>query len=119
MDSKETLDAFLKEFVRSEYEDALKYVQLTFRNDRSPDELITTLKNKKLIHLISYEIIGRHMNKGMNDQVFQSYDVKFCDRYNKNHKCVINVLCEKEPYLPSEDGQWGVNPMFYIPMRKD
>lgn len=102
MDARETLNAFLDAWKKMDWKKAVEYTQITWRNscDRLEQDPIQVLGNMlESLYLPSSD--------------FTLVEVCGCAtkfRYKEeDHPCI--VVCETDPYTPSLEGKWGVNPL--------
>ena len=93
----------LKTEITKLFSDCIPFIQLTFRKDRSTDDLIT---------FIAYvaDMVGDGVVKAkLKDNETRHHKVYRLNTANGNF--VIHVIKEEKPYVTGEKGQWLINPV--------
>jgi hypothetical protein len=116
--AKQTLTSFLESWKTEDYRDMEKHVQLTWldgRGNTCHEQLRRLFMHRQLE---SFEILEGI--PGLNSNARIDFRVKVQFRGN-NVPLILEravVICEYGPYLPSEKGEWGVNPASVLRMGK-
>jgi len=109
MNAMETLKKFMKAWKDRDWSEMFKYTQKTWQSKEgnNPPLLMDWLGPRKLTKT---EIIG--VNKISDSCVDVTLKIGYLFISNlKEVKIKARIICEIEPYKPSKDGEWGVNPV--------
>lgn len=106
----DTLTKFMNAWKDSNWSEMLKNAQKTWRiKENNNSEL---LKNWfYLKDLLTFKVLKIEAISNSCVDVLLSISYVFSDSDLKEVKIRARVICETEPYKPSKDGEWGVNPI--------
>lgn len=110
MDAIATLTKFMKAWKDSNWSEMLKYTQKTWRSkENNNSEMLKDWFYLK--DLLTFKILKINQISESCMDVLLSIRYVFGDSELKETKIRARVICETEPYKPSKDGTWGVNPV--------
>ncbi|MBA7569466.1 hypothetical protein ES708_11205 [subsurface metagenome] len=110
MDAVETIKNFMNAWKDSNWSEMLKYTQKTWRNkENNNSEMLKDWFYLK--DLLTFKILKINQISESCMDVLLSIRYVFGDSKLKETKIRARVICETEPYKPSKDGTWGVNPV--------
>ncbi len=102
----DNMKMFLKYWKKRNFKKMYRYCQKTWRANHTQGEL-AKLFNKLVLE--DFEIVGELK------VTLVTTDVELSIKVNGEFRNIQGrVLCERQPYKPSEDGVWGVNPISVI-----
>jgi len=106
----DTLKNFMNAWKDSNWSEMLKNTQKTWRSKENNNSEL--LKNWfYLKDLLTFKVLRI---EGISDScvdVLLGISYIFGDSELKETKIMARVICETEPYHPSKDGEWGINPV--------
>lgn len=103
------LSEFLLSWKNKDWTRMVKYTQITWRsNEKNPKEVLDAWFGFK--DLIGAKIT--HKSEGNNVTVDIAAEIYYTIGANvETKKITARIIREKEPYKPSADGDWGINPI--------
>lgn len=106
---KNICSKFLKAWQDEDYESMKDLLQKTWTSKQ--EDITENTKDLLKSHPVNkYEIQDIRYNNKANDvldlEIFADAKIKVSDK-----DISIRLVKEKAPYKPSEDGQWGINPI--------
>jgi len=110
MDAIDALTKFMNAWKDSDWLEMLKYTQKTWRSKENNDSEL--LKNWfYLKDLLTFKILKINQISESCVDVLLGIRYIFGDSKMKETKIMARIICETEPYKPSKEGEWGVNPI--------
>ncbi len=98
----ETLKSFLDAWKLQDYEKMHTLCQKTFKVGHTKNQLKAIMPNR----IKSFKLIKTEKST----EVVYDFDISVRIE-GKSKKSMARVICETEPFKPSIDGEWGVNPL--------
>ena len=110
VDAIETVKKFMNAWKDSNWPEMFKYTQKTWRSKENNNSEL--LKNWfYLKDLLTFKILRINQISLSCVDVLLGIGYMFGNLKLKETKVRARVICETEPYKPSKDGTWGVNPI--------
>lgn len=110
MNAIATLTKFMNAWKDSNWSEMLKNTQKTWRSkENNNSELLKDWFHLK--DLLTFKVIKIEAISNSCVDVLLGISYVFSDSELKEVKIRARMICEIEPYKPSEDGEWGVNPI--------
>ena len=110
MDAIDVLKNFMNAWKDSNWSDMLENTQKTWRSKETNNSEL--LKNWfYLKDLLTFKVLKINQISESCVDVLLGISYMFGDSKIKETKIRDRVICEIEPYKPSKDGTWGVNPV--------
>lgn len=109
MDATETVKKFMKAWRDRDWSEMFRYTQKTWQSKggNNPPSLMDWFGPKKLTKT---KIIDVYEISDCCVDITLKISYLFISNL-KETKIKARVICETEPYKPSKDGEWGVNPV--------
>ena len=109
MDAMETVKKFMKAWRDRDWSEMFRYTQKTWQSKggNNPPSLMDWFGPKKLTKT---KIIDVYEISDCCVDITLKISYLFISNL-KETKIKARVICETEPYKPSKDGEWGVNPV--------
>jgi len=110
MDAIDALTKFMNAWKDSDWSEMLKSTQKTWRSKENNDSEL--LKNWfYLKDLLTFKVLKINQISESCVDVLLGIRYIFGDSKMKETKIRARIICETEPYKPSKEGEWGVNPI--------
>ncbi|MBA7539487.1 hypothetical protein ES705_31766 [subsurface metagenome] len=110
MDAIETVKKFMKAWKNSNWSEMRKCTQKTWRSkENNNSEMLKDWFYLK--DLLTFKILKINQISESCVDVLLGISYLFGDSKIKETNIRARVICETEPYKPSKEGEWGVNPI--------
>ena len=110
MDAIDTLTNFMNAWKANNWSEMLKNTQKTWRSkENNNSELLKSWFSLK--DLLTFKVLKINQISLSCVDILLGISYIFGDSKIKETKIRARVICETEPYKPSKDGTWGVNPV--------